>query len=257
MRDTPRFTPMRESTPNSHSIGRGPGILRTKLTLLSLALLILGLITGTILITRPQIFKQEAAGPTCPVDGASCSWTTTPGESYQYTITDITTGKTIKKGSTQTGRVGFTPIAGHRYRCEVTPVNTCGEGPLSVAENTCGVGRNVPTTTPTPTPTPIGRLITLTPSPTPTPETIPSPTPTPLTLTPTPTPIPTLTLTPPPSPTPTLTPTPTPSPTPIPTFTPQPTPVTSNLPTTGITQMTTVITLLGLIFVSLGIKLAL
>ena len=122
----------------------------------------------------------------CPIDGATCSWSTVKDATgYAFTITDLTTGEIIKEGVVPGLSVVFTPQVKHTYRCSVKAVNSCGEGAKAQAENTCEAQ-----STPTPTATP---PVTGTPTPTTTPTSTPgvgTPTATPtatLTATPTPT----------------------------------------------------------------------
>ena len=155
-----------------------------------LIFLLVGVGVGLFLITRqqPTSFQERAQTQSCPVDGASCSWSAQSGaSSYSFEIIDQTNGATVKTGTTQSTQVSFTPVAGHTYRCSVKAVNQCGEGPSSSATKTCvAIGTPTPTESPTdtPTPTPTGA--------TPTPTTTPTPTPT-RDLTPTLTPTPTST----------------------------------------------------------------
>lgn len=123
----------------------------------------------------------------CPIDGATCSWSAVKDASgYAFTITDLTTGETIKEGVVPGLSVVFTPQVKHTYRCSVKAVNSCGEGPKAQAENTCEAQPTpTPTTTPptsqtpTPTATPGVGTPTATPTATLTPSTANTATPTP------------------------------------------------------------------------------
>lgn len=180
-----------------------PVVLRAKLKrnlplIFSLFFLMVGMGVGLFLIGQTQIFKKQAAG-VCPVEGAVCQWdysTAADAVTFQYEIVDLTTGETVKKGTSQTTRITFTPLADHQYSCKVTPQTVCGLGAEKIALNTC-TAEPTPTTTPT------------------------------LPLTPTQTPTPTATGTPGPSPTPSATGTPGPSPTPTVTSTPELSPTLS------------------------------
>lgn len=175
--------------------------------------LFVALIAGLILTGRTQTLQNQAAGPTCPVEGAFCQWTAEGITGYRYIITDKTTGSVVKQGSIlpndiipgQKIKITFTPQVNHSYHCVVTAGNKCGQLEDS-ADALCSTTITVTLTpTKTPTLTPTG---TITPTKTPTPTLTPSLTPT-GTLTPTATP----TMTP----TPTLTSTPTPTNQPTPT----------------------------------------
>lgn len=159
----------------------------------------------------------------CKEDESICTWNSLPGASqYIVNIIDTNSGETIKSGSVSASINEFTfpSQTGVSYKCEVTPVNQCGEGtPVSSPPLIC--------TIPTPTPTLPAEELTPTPS-TPTPSTsipseVPTPTPTVPVPTPTNTPIPTSTPFPTPTNTPAPTSTPAPTQTPYPTYTPAPT----------------------------------
>jgi hypothetical protein len=154
--------------------------------------------------------------PVCKEDESKCTWDSLPDASeYIVKIIDTNTGETIKSGSVSASINEFTfaSLTDVSYKCEVTPVNQCGEG-------TSESSPPLVCTAPTPTPT----LPELTPSPsTPITSVEPTPTPTVPELTPTNTPIPTSTPLPTPTNTPVPTNTPAPTQTPYPTNTPIPT----------------------------------
>ncbi|OGK19935.1 hypothetical protein A3C23_04515 [Candidatus Roizmanbacteria bacterium RIFCSPHIGHO2_02_FULL_37_13b] len=154
---------------------------RLKVTmLLTVAILLTGILAGFLFISlnnmnEPQTTTDKAAEPEsmCPSDGASCTWQYgDKGDvTFEYTITDQTTGKTVKTGQTADNKVTFTPQVNHKYSCKVVVVNECGEGPAKEATNTCS-GQIQPTATPEPTtpqPTPTKILPSVTPGPTSTP----------------------------------------------------------------------------------------
>lgn len=250
-----------------------PVVLRAKLKrnlplTFSLFFLMAGMGVGLFLIGQTQIFKKQAAG-VCPVEGAVCQWdysTAADAVTFQYEIVDLTTGETVKKGTAQTTRITFTPLADHQYSCKVTPQTVCGLGAEKIALNTC-TAEPTPTTTPTLPLTP-----TQTPTPTATGTPGPSPTPTPG-LSPTPTatgilePSPTITLTGTPglSPTSAVTPTSTsdnlgtgtPTPTqavgaPAPTSTP--TPLAGELPESAAIGPTLYLLSLSFLLIAFGLK---
>ncbi len=204
--------------------------------------ILIGLVVALYLLRAPQTTVNRATTePMCPANGASCSWDSDgSATSFKVEVVDENTGNTILTTTTSNKAVQFTPIPNHKYTCNVTPINSCGEGPAATASNIC-IPEATPTNTPSPSPT-------LTPTPTviacQQPSTcmteeactssggktngercetegticcVPAEsTPTP---TPTETPVPTATYTP----TPTATPTPIPTYTPVPTYTPIPT----------------------------------
>ena len=157
---------------------------RLKVTvLLTLAILLTGILAGFLILSlnnlnEPKTTADKAAEPEslCPAEGASCSWqdTSTGSVTYEYTITDQTTGRTVKTGQTVDNKVTFTPELNHKYSCKVVAVNECGEGPSKETTNTCS-GKVQPTITPeatkplpsnTPTPSPTTPAATSTPAPT-------------------------------------------------------------------------------------------
>lgn len=214
-------------------------------TLALILFLILGLVVGIILISRPQLIKKKAVGPSCPVNGASCEWDEIPGvDEYEVRVESIVDdiSQPVAFVRVSKTKVIFTPEVGPKYRCSVQPVinnPACAALPEEKAETNCtGVA---PTETPTPTPTPtLPPGVTPTETPTPTPTLPPGVTPT---ATPTPTPTPTLPpgVTPSSTPTPTLppgvTPTSTPTPTLPPGVTPSATPIPTQPPANVITQV--------------------
>lgn len=197
---------------------------RQKTTLLIMAAVILtGVLTALLLmimhrLSTRQTIQQHAqvpTGPSCPANGATCSWTFSGGEAtFDYTIKDITEGDTpnariVKKGQTPLTSVNFTPLPNHTYKCTVFAINDCGPGPSTSSANTC---LSVPSPTPPLSP-PTDNTPTPTKKPTPSPTLPPAVTPSP-TATPTKTPTPSPTLPPAVTPTSTLTPQPTATPTP-------------------------------------------
>jgi len=193
-----------------------------------IGVLVIGFLTGLFLLRRKPTIPGKATGPSCPVNSGTCNWSSDDtATSFNVRIVDQTTGSTILTTTTTEKKVNFTPVAGHSYKCLVTPVNSCGTGPEKTDTATCLVNITetpvlTPTITPTPpeettpTATPEASLTpTLTTTPTPTEEASPTPTSTPgLTEIPTPTPTPT------PTDTVESTPTETPTSTPLPTNTP-------------------------------------
>lgn len=201
--------------------------------------------------------KQLTLG--CPVGKALCQWDPVTGvTSYQVTINQVFPGTTrqpvqvVSQAVTApTTQLIFNATPGNTYECRVVTKNTCGDGPVAIATDSCPLGPTVtPTVTPTgtltPTVTPTSTLTpTLSPTVTPTGTLTPTLTPT-ITNTPTPTlthtPTPTRTPTPTASLTPTRTPTPPPTSTPRPPNTPPPTtvvvqgPTSTPAPTTVIVQ---------------------
>jgi hypothetical protein len=173
----------------------------------------------------------------CEVKEAQCTWDALDNTTqYKVTIIDTDTGAIVQSGVVNHPATSFTFPAepAKKYTCEVTPVNSCGDGDTASAEGTCPVP--TPTTVPSSTPS----------SPTDTT----SPTAQPSTTVPTATP----------NPAPTSTPTQQPTSTPIPTTvitgsTPVPTSVAAvnrptptsikKLPSTGFSQDIVVITAIG------------
>lgn len=230
-----------------------------KLLIISLfgIVLLFGLIIGLYLLRRQPTTVNRATEPMCPANGATCSWDSDgTATSFKVEVIDETSGQTLLTTSTANKSIQFTPIANHKYTCKVTPINSCGEGTVGTASNTCiPQVTNTPTPTATPTVSPTPTIISCqlpstcktqeactaeggttngeqcseagticcvppdsTPTPTSTPTNTPSPTVTP-TNTPTATPIPTFT--------------PAPTSTPYPTYTPYPTSTTGPSSTPG------------------------
>ncbi len=222
---------------------------------------IAALIVGLFLLRKPQTTVNRATEPMCPANGASCSWDSDEtATSFKVDVIDQTTGETLLSTTTSNKAVQFTPIANHTYKCNVTPINSCGEGPIATASNTCiPEVTNTPTPSPSPStepsPTPIscqqpstcktaeactadggttngeqcseaGTICCVPAESTPTPTATPSPT-----ATPTNSPTPTLTSTPIPTYTPVPTSTTIPTNTPYPTYTPYPTSTHTPTPT--------------------------
>lgn len=215
--------------------------------------LLISLIIGLFLLRKTPTINNRATEPMCPAQGASCTWESDgTATSFKVDVVDETSGKSLLSTTTTDKIVHFTPIPNHQYKCNVTPINSCGEGPSGSAVNTCipqATPTQEPSATPTITPTPTiiscqqpstcktqeacttdggttngeqcseaGTVCCVPPNSTPTPTATPTATPSP-TNTPTPTTVP--------SATPTSTPLPTsttiPTNTPYPTYTPYPT----------------------------------
>lgn len=198
------------------------------ISLIFISVVLISFIATIFLLREKPTLPTKATGPSCPVNTGSCSWSSDEtATSFNVKIVDRTTGTTILDTNTSNKKVDFTPEAGHSYKCLVSPVNSCGEGPESTATSICTVITGTITPSPTNTLTPTSTItVTATVTSTPPPDSTP-------TVTPEISPTPTLTLTPIPTeeiqPTPTITLTNTP----IPTTENQPTesPVTTLLPT--------------------------
>ncbi len=102
----------------------------------------------------------------CIPNQETCSWDALSGAvSYNYTITDQTTGGVVSQGSIPASQtsVQFNATIGDTYQCSVTAINVCqASGSTTSVTNTCPVGVSptptpspTPTNTPTPTPTPL------------------------------------------------------------------------------------------------------
>ena len=189
-------------------------------------------------------------GGACAVEQAKCIWDTVENTArYKVKVTDNENDEVIKEETVNhpiTSLV-FPATAGGSYTCEVTPVNSCGEGSKDSAEGSCPV----PTSTPNPSHTP---------APTSTPGLTSTPTSTPG-LTSTPTSTPGLTSTP--TSTPGLTSTPGPSNTPRPSDIPGPTNTSAGilnstptaikqLPPTGFSQDVMTIAVFGSAIMLMG-----
>jgi len=251
----------------AHDSNTGNGMSRKKTTLIVLILVLLvGLITGLVVVNQTQAPQKQASGPSCPLNGFICRWEREPGVSYSYKITDEIAKTVVKEGiipaseGKETITVTYTPEVNKSYSCEVTATNDCGSA-TDKANAFCTTTEQSPTPTPTttltPTATPSGTLTpTLTPSATPTGTLTPTLTPTNTpTSTPTSTPNPSATVTP--NPSATNTPIPLASNTPTnlpgqPTATPAPT-----LPIAGVPQtlIFTMITIGGLAIIAVGLLL--
>lgn len=199
---------------------------RTIFLILSGLVLLVGIGLGIYTVLQQQLtIQRRAEGPSCPAEGATCSWDEVSGAtSYTFIIRNKTTDQVVKSGTTEQRSVTFTPEVGTIYECEVSAVNACGTGPATKVQQSC-VAELTPTPTQAPSPTP-------TDVPTPTPTLPPDVTPT-EGPTPTPTPVPTET------PTPTLTSAPTPTATPPPGATNTPTPAATATPPPGATNTPT------------------
>ncbi len=253
--------------PTTSAVAKKGGIKKW-LPFLILFMVIIGTIAGLLIINNRQTTENQAAGPTCPVEGAYCQWMPEAKTSYRYTIIDKTNGQIMKQGSIletdvipgQKVKITFTPQVNHTYNCVVSASNQCGQTNDEASALCTTTLINTPT--PTRTPTPTGPLTpTLTPTKTPTPTITPTGTLTP-TLTPTTTPTPTLTNTP----TPTSTGAPTPTdiivvratntPTPIAQTTATNTPApTQSLPDAGIIGPSIMIIIVGALAIFLPLLL--
>jgi len=196
-------------------------------SLIFILVAVLGFISATLLLrekptlpgraTETPTEAPQPAGPACFENSGSCSWSgDETATSFNVKIIDQSTGEVIHEETTTENVVYFTPKADQTYKCVVTPVNSCGQGPEAEGEATC-TALLTPTPTPTEEPT-----VTPTGEPTPTDELTPTPTDE---LTPTPTEEFT------PTPTEEDTPTPTDEPTLSPTDEPTSTPKQTNTPT--------------------------
>jgi hypothetical protein len=147
--------------------------------------------TSSAKICQPSVTPTPGLCPSGTSDQGVCRWDALDGAtSYNVSVTDTTTGQTVRSDTVQapTAEFSFPDNGTDTYVCKVTPVNLCGQAPPT---------QSPPSTCTSPTPT----------VPNPTPTVLPSPTPKP---SPTPTPTPSPTVTPSPTPTPTAKPTPTP-----------------------------------------------
>ena len=129
-------------------------------------------------------------GGACAVEQARCIWDTVENTArYKVKVTDNENDEVIKEETVNhpiTSLV-FPATAGGSYTCEVTPVNSCGEGSKDSAEGSCPVPTSTPNPSHTPAPTSTPGLtstptstpgLTSTPGPsnTPRPSDIPGPT---------------------------------------------------------------------------------
>ena len=137
--------------------GAGKISRRNLVILIALFIVLIGVVTGLLVVQQPQNIKPEAAGGACPAEALTCSWSREAGVSYEYTIFDITNGSLpVKQGSVpasnETGQVNIyhQPEPNHTYRCAVTASNGCSaEGQAS-----CQVTEAPPTSPPPATETP-------------------------------------------------------------------------------------------------------
>ena len=127
-----------------------------------------------------------------------CTWDNVSNAvSYNVSVKDLTTGKTVASNTLQApnNQFPFNDNGSDTYECNVTANNICGNSPPAQSPpSTCTTITPTPQVSVSPTPT-----TPPTPTPTPTPTQLPTPTPTAV---PTATPIPTATPRPSPTPTP-------------------------------------------------------
>lgn len=213
----------------------------------------MGMVITVFLLRRPQVTVPRATEPMCPANGATCTWDSDEtATSFKVEIIDETSGQSLLSTTTSNKSLQFTAIPNHQYKCNVTPINSCGEGTAASGVNTCvpqATPTQEPSATPTVTPTPTilfcqapsscktqeactadggttngeqcaeaGTICCVPADSTPTPTSTPTETPSP-----TNTPSPTATMTPIPTYTPVPTSTTIPTSTPYPTYTPYPT----------------------------------
>lgn len=196
--------------------------------IIALIVIIPLLIFLIIRLTTPSQKVSEVPNA-CPADSGRCSWTSVSGATkYHYVVTDVTTNTQVTSGDNTGLSITFQTNPGHTYKCDVTPVNNCGNGSIGSGNGSCTAPTATPVPTsppqPTPTVTPTPEIqacngecnvnadcqsdlicyqgfCRLSENPTSTVCQLPTPTPTP-TNTPTPTPTPTVTPTPRPTNTP-------------------------------------------------------
>ena len=96
-------------------------------------------------------------GGACAVEQARCIWDTVENTArYKVKVTDNENDEVIKEETVNhpiTSLV-FPATAGGSYTCEVTPVNSCGEGSKDSAEGSCPMPTSTPNPSHTPPPTP-------------------------------------------------------------------------------------------------------
>ena len=96
-------------------------------------------------------------GGACAVEQAKCIWDTVENTTqYKVKVTDNENDEVIKEETVNhpiTSLV-FPATAGGSYTCEVTPVNSCGEGSKDSAEGSCPMPTSTPNPSHTPPPTP-------------------------------------------------------------------------------------------------------
>ena len=121
-------------------------------------------------------------GGACAVEQARCIWDTVENTTqYKVKVTDNENDEVIKEETVNHPTISlvFPATAGGSYTCEVTPVNSCGEGSKDSAEGSCPVPTSTPNPSHTPPPAPTstpGLTSTPGPSNTPRPSDIPGPT---------------------------------------------------------------------------------
>lgn len=103
--------------------------------------------------------------PQACISQTTCAWDPLNGAvSYNYVITNVTSGTQVTSGNTTQTSVQFASSLGIAYQCSVTAVGSCNNtGNTANVTNTCSVN---PSPTPSPTPS-------LTPTPTVTPTPVP------------------------------------------------------------------------------------
>lgn len=147
---------------------RVPMDKKTKLILVAIAVLIVGLVAGLILVRQQQTPQKRASepGPSCPLDGFRCTWEKEEGVSYECIISEVVDGKTVEvarpdvKEDPETGKglCTYTPEPNKQYGCTVNAILFDGCEASDTATGTClqltGTPTPSPTITPTMTPTP-------------------------------------------------------------------------------------------------------
>ncbi len=196
-------------------------------------------------------FSCDEDTRSCAVEQARCVWDVVENTTrYKVKVTDNGNDEVIKEETVDhpTTSLVFPAESGGSYMCEVTPINSCGEGEKDSAEGSCPLPTNTPAPSNTPDPS-------ITPSVTPTATTTPNPSHTP---TPTATPGPSNTPGPTNTPGPSNTPGPTNTPTRMVTATPTtpaagtPTAI-KQLPPTGFTQDVMTIAVFGSAIILMGV----
>lgn len=123
--------------------------MRRKRLLSSISLVIItgGLVLGIWGVSTHQRVRNYASFPQCPDNSASCRWDPLgSGVRYRYILRDVTDNRTLSEGETANWWLRYTPIVNHEYLCQVTPVTTCGSGPMAEVRTACAVPS--PTATP-------------------------------------------------------------------------------------------------------------
>ena len=139
------------------------------------ALMLIGLAVGLYLVQQQQNAQQDAAEPETTLEGdefatpsatliptpacfsttASCEWDALEGAgSYNYKVTLASNSAVIKEGTVESNvtEVEFDIEKNVTYKCEISAVNSCGEGAPATATQAC-VENPSPTVPPTVPPT--------------------------------------------------------------------------------------------------------